>query len=161
MLTSQLQYKQGCTASTGSWTYTFQLTSFVNIQVVQSMLVYLHKTMNKNDKLIAKKNSQNAVHIRTEDSDFFLWNRLCFPSYILKLYLLPLFIYPEVWGVCRNVFPNLRLAVLALRRAGLVGLHPFSRMERSTTAAFPEVNALAKRAFPQECPVWLGREPLE
>jgi hypothetical protein len=34
-------------------------------------------------------------------------------------------------------------------------------MEKSTAAAFPAVTALANRAMPHECAVWLGRDPDE
>jgi hypothetical protein len=45
--------------------------------------------------------------------------------------------------------------------AGLDGLHPSFKIDSSILLAGPPVNALAKRAYPHDCGVWLGREPEE
>jgi len=50
---------------------------------------------------------------------------------------------------------------LAKMNAFLSWSHPFSRMSKSILAAFPEVIALASRAKPHDCGVWLGRDPDE
>jgi len=55
----------------------------------------------------------------------------------------------------------LRQVSFAIFKAKLFGLQPSCNKWKSTTLAFPPVNEEARRAYPHDCALCDGREPLE